>query len=92
MKAQSSEWSRVSDSQTDAHLMMKVRNGLDSSAGALSVRLTVCPSIRLSVPLSAQEFVELQMRHWHQRRDFELQQDTRITDALCNLWMVSLCV
>ncbi|XP_058654222.1 uncharacterized protein LOC131553516 isoform X1 [Onychostoma macrolepis] len=59
MKAQSSEWSRVSDLQTDAHLMMKV-------------------------------FVELQMRHWHQRRDFELQQDTRITDTLCELWM-SLC-
>ncbi|XP_073676658.1 evC complex member EVC [Garra rufa] len=59
MKAQSSEWSRVSDTQTDAHLMMKV-------------------------------FAELQMRHWHQRRDFELQQDTRITDALCERW-TSLC-
>ncbi|KAK2891418.1 hypothetical protein Q8A67_014061 [Cirrhinus molitorella] len=59
MKAQSSEWSRVSDAQTDAHLMMKA-------------------------------FAELQMRHWHQRRDFELQQDTRITDALCERW-TSLC-
>ncbi|KAI2656642.1 hypothetical protein H4Q32_020616 [Labeo rohita] len=59
MKAQSSEWSHVSDTQTDAPLMMKV-------------------------------FAELQMRHWHQRRDFELQQDTRITDALCERW-TSLC-
>ncbi|XP_043087273.1 ellis-van Creveld syndrome protein isoform X2 [Puntigrus tetrazona] len=59
MKAQSSEWSRVLDSQTDAHLMMKV-------------------------------FAELQIKHLHQRREFELQQDTRITDALCELWM-SLC-
>ncbi|XP_059403463.1 evC complex member EVC [Carassius carassius] len=59
MKAQSSEWSPVSDTQTDARLMMKV-------------------------------FEELQMRHWHQRRDFELQQDTRISDALCERW-TSLC-
>ncbi len=44
MKAQSSEWSRVSDSQTDAHLMMKVRNSLDSS-----VCLSVCLSDHLSV-------------------------------------------
>ncbi|XP_048044951.1 ellis-van Creveld syndrome protein homolog isoform X2 [Megalobrama amblycephala] len=55
MKAQSSEWSHVSDSQTDARLMMKA-------------------------------FAELQTRHWHQRRDFELQQDARITDALCERW------
>ncbi|XP_042626507.1 ellis-van Creveld syndrome protein [Cyprinus carpio] len=59
MKAQSSEWGPVSDTQTDARLMMKV-------------------------------FAELQVRHWHQRRDFELQQDTRISDALCERWM-SLC-
>ncbi|XP_016312042.1 ellis-van Creveld syndrome protein isoform X1 [Sinocyclocheilus anshuiensis] len=59
MKAQSSEWSPVSDTQTDARLMMKV-------------------------------FAELQVRHWHQRRDFELQQDTRISDALCECW-TSLC-
>uniref|UniRef100_A0A8C2ER04 Uncharacterized protein n=1 Tax=Cyprinus carpio TaxID=7962 RepID=A0A8C2ER04_CYPCA len=60
MKAQSSEWGPVSDTQTDARLMMKV-------------------------------FAELQVRHWHQRRDFELQQDTRISDALCERWMDS-CV
>lgn len=55
MKAQSCEWSNLSDTHTDARLMMKA-------------------------------FVELQTRHWHQRRDFELQQDSRITDALCERW------
>ncbi|CAM4618804.1 unnamed protein product [Leuciscus chuanchicus] len=30
--------------------------------------------------------VELQTRHWRQRREFELQQDSRITEALCERW------
>ncbi|XP_039510939.1 ellis-van Creveld syndrome protein homolog [Pimephales promelas] len=30
--------------------------------------------------------VDLQARHWRQRREFELQQDGRITAALCERW------
>ncbi|XP_051514415.1 evC complex member EVC [Myxocyprinus asiaticus] len=33
-----------------------------------------------------QVFMELQVRQWNQRRDFELQQDARITDALYECW------
>lgn len=34
----------------------------------------------------------MQVTHWNQWRDFELQQDARITDALCERWRVSVCL
>ncbi|XP_057206119.1 evC complex member EVC isoform X2 [Triplophysa rosa] len=37
-----------------------------------------------------QRLLDAQVTHWNQWRDFELQQDARITDALCERWR-SLC-
>ncbi|KAI4871348.1 hypothetical protein NFI96_026574, partial [Prochilodus magdalenae] len=31
--------------------------------------------------------VELQVKHWKQRTDYELQHDRRVSDAVCELWM-----
>ncbi|XP_067314265.1 evC complex member EVC isoform X2 [Pseudorasbora parva] len=36
--------------------------------------------------LMMKTFAELQMRHWVQRRECELQQDSRLTAALCERW------
>lgn len=48
MKAQSSEWSHVSDTQTDAPLMMKVRNTATSHLlEILSLRPSVCFTVCL---------------------------------------------
>ncbi|KAA0709807.1 Ellis-van Creveld syndrome protein DWF-1 [Triplophysa tibetana] len=37
-----------------------------------------------------QRLLDVQVTHWNHWRDFELQQDARITDALCERWR-SLC-
>lgn len=36
----------------------------------------------------SQLLAELKLKHWTQRQEFELQQDRRVSDAVCDLWKV----
>lgn len=41
----------------------------------------------LSLSVS-QLIAELKIKQWTQRQEFELQQDRRVSDAVCDLWKV----
>ncbi|KAF4092355.1 hypothetical protein AMELA_G00020000 [Ameiurus melas] len=39
----------------------------------------------------AKLLAELKLKHWTQRQEFELQQDRRVSDAVCDLWKKLFC-
>ncbi|MCJ8739569.1 hypothetical protein PDJAM_G00048720 [Pangasius djambal] len=39
----------------------------------------------------AKLMAELKLKHWTQRQEFELQQDRRVSDAVCDLWKKLFC-
>ncbi|XP_060757252.1 evC complex member EVC isoform X2 [Neoarius graeffei] len=39
----------------------------------------------------AQLMAELKLKHWTQRQEFELQQDRKVSDAVCDLWKKLFC-
>lgn len=53
------------------------------------MRLDMTKPLPLTMSLFVSQLLaELKVKHWTQRQEFELQQDRRVSDAVCDLWKV----